>query len=112
MELSALNQDGGFSRQGVQAIRALVMEILAEEGLLGKPQEPEAKQVPPTPTPTSTLNDKYALRQEIQAVPGEQPAVNPGLSEEHVMEFLNARTRVLNTSGRLSAIPGNRFLTH
>lgn len=110
MEISALNQDGGFSRQGVQAIRALIMEVLAEEGLLGKLQEPEVNQVPPTPA--STLNDKYALRQEIQAVLGEQPAVNPGVSEERVMELLDARTRVLNTSGRLSAIPGNRFLTH
>lgn len=110
MEISALNQDGGFSRQGVQAIRAIVMEVLAEEGLLGKPQETEAKQVPPTPA--STLNDKYALRREIQAVLGEQPVVNPGVSEERVMELLDARTRVLNTSGRLSAIPGNRFLTH
>lgn len=110
MEISALNQDGGFSRQGVQAIRAIVMEVLAEEGLLGKPQEPEVNQVPPTPA--STLNDKYALRQEIQAVLGEQPAVNPGVSEERVMELLDARTRVLNTSGRLSAITGNRFLTH
>lgn len=110
MEISALNQDGGFSRQGVQAIRSLIMEVLAEEGLLGKPQETEAKQVPPTPA--STLNDKYALRQEIQAVLGEQPAVNPGVSEERVMELLDARTRVLNTSGRLSAITGNRFLTH
>lgn len=110
MEISALNQDGGFSRQGVQAIRSLIMEVLAEEGLLGKPQEPEVKQVPPTPA--STLNDKYALRQEIQAVLGEQPAVNPGVSEERVMELLDARTRVLNTSGRFSAIPGNRFLTH
>lgn len=110
MEISALNQDGGFSRQGVQAIRAIVMELLAEEGLLGKPQETEAKQVPPTPA--STLNDKYALRQEIQAVLGEQPAVSPGVSEERVMELLDARTRVLNTSGRLSAITGNRFLTH
>lgn len=110
MDISALNQDGGFSRQGVQAIRSLVMEVLAEEGLLGKPKETEVKQVPPTPA--STLNDKYALRQEIQAVLGEQPAVNPGVSEERVMELLDARTRVLNTSGRLSAIPGNRFLTH
>lgn len=110
MEISALNQDGGFSRQGVQAIRSLIMEVLAEEGLLGKPQETEVKQVPPTPA--STLNDKYALRQEIQAVLGEQPAVNPGVSEERVMELLDARTRVLNTSGRLSAITGNRFLTH
>jgi hypothetical protein len=110
MEISALNQDGGFSRQGVQAIRSLIMEVLAEEGLLGKPQEPEVNHVPPTPA--STLNDKYALRQEIQAVLGEQPAVNPGVSEERVMELLDARTRVLNTSGRLSAIPGNRFLTH
>lgn len=110
MEISALNQDGGFSRQGVQAIRSLIMEVLAEEGLLGKPQGPEVNQVPPTPA--STLNDKYALRQEIQAVLGEQPAVNPGVSEERVMELLDARTRVLNTSGRLSAIPGNRFLTH
>lgn len=106
MEISALNQDGGFSRQGVQAIRSLIREVLAEEGLLGKPQETEAKQVPPTPA--STLNDKYALRQEIQAVLGEQPAVNPGVSEE----LLDARTRVLNTSGRLSAIPGNRLLSH
>lgn len=110
MDISALNQDGGFSRQGVQAIRALVMEILAEEGLLGKPKETEVKQVPSTPA--STLNDKYALRQEIQAVLGEQPAVNPGVSEERVMELLDARTRVLNTSGRLSAIPGNRYLAH
>lgn len=110
MEISALNQDGGFSRQGVQAIRSLIMGVLAEEGLLGKPQEPEVNPVPPTPA--STLNDKYALRQEIQAVLGEQPAVNPGVSEERVMELLDARTRVLNTSGRLSAIPGNRFLTH
>lgn len=110
MDISALNQDGGFSRQGVQVIRALVMEILAEEGLLGKPKETEVKQVPPTPA--STLNDKYALRQEIQAVLGEQPAVNPGVSEERVMELLDARTRVLNTSGRLSAIPGNRYLAH
>lgn len=110
MEISALNQDGGFSRQGVQAIRSLIMEVLAEEGLLGKPQETEAKQVPPTPA--STLNDKYALRQEIQAVLGEQPAVSPGVSEERVMELLDARTRVLNTSGRLSAITRNRFLTH
>lgn len=110
MEISALNQDGGFSRQGVQAIRAIVMEVLAEEGLLGKLQEPEVNQVPPTPA--STLNDKYALRQEIQAVLGEQPAVNPDVSEERVMELLDARTRVLNTSGRLSAITGDRFLTH
>lgn len=110
MEISALNQDGGFSRQGVQAIRALIMEVLAEEGLLGKPQEPEVNQVPPTPA--STLNDKYALRQEIQAVLGEQPAVNPGVSEERVMELLDARTRVLSAQGRLSAIPRSRYLTH
>lgn len=110
MDISALNQDGGFSRQGVQAIRALVMEILAEEGLLGKPQETEAKQVPPTPA--STLNDKYALRQEIQAVLGDQPAVNPGVSEERVMELLDAQTRVLSAQGRLSAIPRSRYLTH
>lgn len=110
MEISALNQDGGFSRQGVQAIRALIMEVLAEEGLLGKPQEPEARQVPPTPA--STLNDKYTLRQEIQAVLGEQNAVNPGVSEERVMELLDAQTRVLSAQGRLSAIPRSRFLTH
>lgn len=110
MEISALNQDGGFSRQGVQAIRSLIMEVLAEEGLLGKTHEPETAQVPPTPA--AVMNDKSALRQEIQAVLGEQPAVNPGVSEERVMELLDARTRVLNTSGRLSAIPGNRFLTH
>lgn len=110
MEISALNQDGGFSRQGVQAIRALVMEILAEEGLLGKPQETEAKQVPPTPA--SDLNDKYALRQEIQAVLGEQNAVSPGVSEERVMELLDAQTRVLSAQGRLSAIPRSRYLTH
>ena len=110
MDISALNQDGGFSRQGVQAIRSLIMEVLAEEGLLGKPQETEAKQVPPTPA--AVMNDKSALRQEIQAVLGEQNAVSPGVSEERVMELLDARTRVLNTSGRLSAIPGNRFLTH
>lgn len=110
MEISALNQDGGFSRQGVQAIHALIMEVLAEEGLLGKPQEPEVNQVPPTPA--STLNDKYALRQEIQAVLGEQPAVNPGVSEERVMELLDAQTRVLSAQGRLSAIPRSRYLTH
>lgn len=110
MEISALNQDGGFSRQGVMAIRSLIMEVLAEEGLLGKSHEPEAAHVPPTPA--SVMNDKSALRQEIQAVLGEQNAANPGVSEERVMELLDARTRVLNTSGRLSAIPGNRFLTH
>lgn len=110
MDISALNQDGGFSRQGVQAIRALVMEILAEEGLLGKPKETEVKQVPPTPA--STLNDKYALRQEIQAVLGEQNAVSPGVSEERVMELLDAQTRVLSAQGRLSAIPRSRYLTH
>lgn len=110
MEISALNQDGGFSRQGVLAIRALIMEVLAEQGLLGKPHEPEVKQAPPTPA--SSLNHKHALRQEIQAVLGSQNAVNPGVSEERVMELLDARSRVLNTSGRLSAIPGNRYLTH
>lgn len=110
MEISALNQDGGFSRQGVQAIHAIVMEVLAEEGLLGKPQETEAKQVPPTPA--SALNDKYALRQEIQAVLGEQNAVSPGVSEERVMELLDAQTRVLSAQGRLSAIPRSRYLTH
>lgn len=110
MEISALNQDGGFSRQGVQAIRAIVMEVLAEEGLLGKPQEPEVNQVPPTPA--STLNDKYTLRQEIRAVLGEQNAVSPGVSEERVMELLDAQTRVLSAQGRLSAIPRSRYLTH
>lgn len=110
MEISALNQDGGFSRQGVQAIRSLIMEVLAEEGLLGKSHEPEATHVPPTPA--STLNDKYALRQEIQAVLGEQNAVNPGVSEERVMELLDAQTRVLSAQGRLSAIQRSRYLAH
>lgn len=110
MEISALNQDGGFSRQGVLAIRAIITEVLAEEGLLGKTHEPEAAQVPPTPA--SALNDKYALRQEIQAVLGEQNAVNPGVSEERVMELLDAQTRVLSAQGRLSAIPRSRQLTH
>lgn len=110
MEISALNQDGGFSRQGVLAIRSIVMEILAEECLLGKPHETEASHVPPTPA--SVMNDKSALRQEIREVLGEQNAVSPGVSEERVMELLDAQTRVLSAQGRLSAIPRSRFLTH
>lgn len=110
MEISALNQDGGFSRQGVLAIRALIMDVLAEEGLLGKPYEPEAEHVPPTPA--SVMNDKSALRQEIREVLGEQNAVSPGVSEERVMELLDAQTRVLSAQGRLSAIPRSRYLTH
>lgn len=111
MDIAVLNQDGGFSRQAVQTIRAIVLEVLAEQGALPAPGAPEPESASVKPTPASTLNDKYALRQEIQAVLGEQPAVSPGVSEDRVMELIDAQTRNRNASGRLSAVY-NQTLTH
>lgn len=111
MDIAVLNQDGGFSRQGVQAIRAIVLEVLAEEGALPAPSAPEPETAPVKPTPATALNDSYALRQAVESVLSEKNAVSPGVSEDRVMELIDAQARNRNASGRLSAVY-NQTLTH
>lgn len=111
MDIAVLNQDGGFSRQGVQAIRAIVLEVLAEEGALPAPNAPEPETTPVKPTPAASLNDNFALRKAVESVLSEKNAVSPGVSEDRVMELIDAQARNRNASGRLSAVY-SRTLTH
>lgn len=111
MDIAVLNQDGGFSRQGVQAIRAIVLEVLAEQGALPAPDAPEPESASVKPTPATALNDSYALRQAVESVLSEKNAVSPGVSEDRVMELIDAQARNRNASGRLSAVY-NQALTH
>ena len=111
MEIAILNQDGGFSRQGVQAIRSIVLEVLAQGGALPAPSAQEPESAPVKPTPATALNDQLALRQAVESVLSEKSAVSPGVSEDRVMELIDAQTRNRNASGRLSAVY-NQALTH
>jgi len=111
VDIAVLNQDGGFSRQAVQTIRAIVLEVLAEQGALPAPSAPEPESAPVSPTPATALNDSYALRQAVESVLSEKNAVSPGVSEDRVMELIDAQARNRNASGRLSAVY-NQTLTN
>lgn len=110
MEVSVLNQDGGFSREGVQAIRAVVLQVLAEERVSSPAPEPTHAQE--VRNPAKALNEKLALRREIQEVLSEVVPPMPGVSEERVMELIDAHTRNQAASGRLSAVYAQRTLSH